>query len=131
MAEKYIYKIGRRKNAIATVRLFTGKGTNQIDGKDADKVFANAVEQVKIFAPFKVLDLDPKDYYFSAKLTGGGHNGQLEALVLAISRALSTLDATYIKRLRGYGLLTRDPRMVERKKTGLRKARKSEQYSKR
>jgi small subunit ribosomal protein S9 len=131
MANKYIYKIGRRKTAVATVRLFEGKGDSQINGKAISEMYVNKIEQQKVVKPFTLLNLDTNAYYFSAKTNGGGISAQLDAVVMGISRALASMSLEFRTPLKRAGLLTRDPRMVERKKTGLRKARKREQYSKR
>ncbi len=131
MAEKYIYTIGRRKTSVATVRLFNGNGKSTVNNKDFEKLYLSKAEQKMVTKPFVVADLDPKDYYFTSVANGGGKMSQLGAIVLGISRAIVKMDESKKPSLKKEGLLTRDPRMVERKKPGLRKARKTEQYSKR
>jgi small subunit ribosomal protein S9 len=131
MAEKYSYTIGRRKTSVATIRLYSTSGENIYNEKPLKNVYSHDYELVKLFAPFKVADLSEKEYYFTAKVVGGGKESQLEAMRLGLARAIVKLFPEKKKALKDQGLLTRDSRMVERKKAGLRKARKSEQYSKR
>jgi len=130
-AEKYFYAIGRRKTSSVTVRLFNIEGKSKFNDKDFDKLYTSEVHQKKALVPFVQAGLDPKEYMFTAKAVGGGKNSQLEALMLGISRAIIKQLPEKKGDLKKAGLLTRDPRMVERKKAGLRKARKAEQYSKR
>ena len=131
MAEKYSYTIGRRKTSVATVRLYETKGDNMMNSNPLSKYYSHKYELAKIFSPFKATDLSEKDFYFTTEISGGGKESQLEALRLALSRAIVKMYPDKKKALKDEGLLTRDPRMVERKKAGLRKARKAEQYSKR
>jgi small subunit ribosomal protein S9 len=131
MAEKYTYTIGRRKTAHATVRLYKAKGESTINGKPVKDVYQREVSQKRFDRVFKTADLNPKDYYFTVKVAGSGVNAQLEAIQLGIARAIAKNDPDKKKQLKDAGFITRDPRMVERKKTGLRKARKAEQFSKR
>lgn len=131
MADKYVYKIGRRKTSVATLRLFAGKGQSLINGEAIEKSYPGKLDQQKLQEPMKVLELTSDKYYYTAKVSGGGVYSQLGAITLALSRALASESPDYRSTLKKHGLLTRDPRMVERKKTGLRKARKREQYSKR
>ena len=128
---KYIYKIGRRKRSSATVRLFQESGESMINNKSWSEYFPHDADQFQLLTPFRVLELNPKKFHFTVKTRGGGTTGQLDAIKLGLSRALAELNADYRKPLKSHGLLTRDARKVERKKTGLRKARKREQYSKR
>ncbi len=128
--EKYTYAIGRRKTATATVRLFLGKGVSTVNNKPVNEMFPSKIDQRKIASPFKAIGKET-DFYFTAVTNGGGTTGQSGAVRHALSRALAELNPDYRLALKPLGYLTRDPRMVERKKTGLRKARKSEQYSKR
>lgn len=130
-SEKYHYSLGRRKTASATVRLFESKGENIINGKKLAEFTNSEMEQTDLVEPFIIADLDPSKYHFTVKVNGGGHNGQIGAIRLAISRALIKMNPELRKSLKPKGLLTRDPRMKERKHTGRRKARKSEQFSKR
>lgn len=129
-AQKYNYAVGRRKTSVATVRLFEGKGDSTINGKKIEERFSILAQQKRLLKPFEVTDTVGK-FYFTGKANGGGTNGQLDSLVLAISRALVKNDEDLKSVLKKGGLLTRDDRMTERKKPGLRKARKAPQYSKR
>mgnify|MGYP005675571293 CR=1 FL=1 len=125
-----LHKIGRRKKAIARVYLSKGKGEIFINKKPLVVYFAPATLQYKINQPF-TLTGTIGNYNLSATVIGGGPNGQAEAVRLAISRALCAIDEEYRTVLKPEGLLTRDPRMVERKKFGQKKARKKFQFSKR
>lgn len=131
MATEYTYTIGRRKTASATVRLYASEGVSEINGKPFEKFYVSALDKSKVLEPFKVADLKAKDFYFTSKVVGGGKSAQLEAIRLGIARAIVKLMPEKRVELKKQGLLKRDPRMVERKKTGLHKARKAEQYSKR
>lgn len=133
MAEtgKYSYAIGRRKTSSATVRLFKGKGKNEFNGKEFSKVYVNPIHTVRLLSPLKAAELDPNDFYVTIKASGGGRQSQLEAAMLGIARAIVEMDPERKTLLKKHDMMTRDPRMVERKKTGLRKARKAEQFSKR
>lgn len=131
MADKYFYAIGRRKTSTATVRLFNSKGESTINDKPLKTIYGDAVSLKQINEPFIAAELDPKDFYFTLKTSGGGTVSQIGAIKLGISRAIVKMDEDKKTLLKKAGLMTRDPRMVERKKTGLRKARKKEQFSKR
>jgi small subunit ribosomal protein S9 len=131
MAEKYVYKIGRRKTSVATVRLYSDAGQSIINGKPVTEYYPEKLDQEKLTKPFDVLELKPSSFYYTVQVKGGGTSSQLGAITLGISRALTEISAENRTPLKRAGLLTRDPRMVERKKTGQRKARKKEQYSKR
>ena len=125
-----INTLGRRKTAVARVYVKAGKGAIVINGKDAKEYFPTSLLQDTIRRPFNVLEVDGK-YDVKASISGGGITGQAEALSLAIARALVKEDETVKPALKKLGLMTRDPRMVERKKFGQRKARKKFQFSKR
>lgn len=127
---RYTEGIGRRKTAIARVRIMKGKGDATINEKTLAAYFQMPRLQALIMAPFDKLSLKG-EFDVSAKVAGGGINAQAEAIRLGISRALVTLDGEVKKKLRAFGFMTRDPRMVERKKYGLKKARRSPQWSKR
>ena len=123
--------VGRRKQAIARVRLIPGSGTIAINGRTFEDYFPNKLHQQLINDPFKVLDLIGS-YDVVARITGGGPSGQAGALRLAIARALNEIDRDNNRpTLKKAGFLTRDARVKERKKAGLKKARKAPQYSKR
>ncbi|MFT2007418.1 30S ribosomal protein S9 [Pontibacter qinzhouensis] len=121
---------GRRKTSVARIYLTPGQGNITINGKDIKQYFPNEVLQTIVNQPFQTLDSIGK-YDVKANLKGGGVSGQAEALRLAISKALVVENAETKSALRKEGFITRDPRMVERKKFGKRKARRSFQFSKR
>jgi small subunit ribosomal protein S9 len=121
---------GRRKTAVARIYLNEGTGNCTINGKDYKDYFPTLVLQYKVNQSFKVTGNEGK-YDVKANLDGGGITGQAEALRLAISKALIEINPEWKSILRTEGLTTRDPRMVERKKFGQKKARKRFQFSKR
>lgn len=127
---KYTYAYGRRKTATVTARLFEEKGVDTINGKPIEEVFTSPLQVNRLYKPFEVTDTKGK-YHITLKGKGGGVTGQLDAAVLAIARALVKIDPEHRAALKPYDLLTRDDRMVERKKTGKPKARKDRQFSKR
>ncbi|BCX13490.1 MAG: 30S ribosomal protein S9 [Candidatus Dojkabacteria bacterium] len=131
MAEKYFYSIGRRKTSHATVRLYEGKGENKVNDKKLYDYFVDSLTSKVFEKLFRKADLNFKDFHFTARVRGGGINSQLEAVLLGVARSIVKFDQDKKKQLKDAGYLTRDPRMVERKKTGLKKARKAEQYTKR
>ncbi len=122
--------VGRRKEAIVRVRLVPGTGDFKLNGRTLDNYFPNKVHQQLIREPFVTLDKDGQ-FDVIASLRGGGVTGQAGALRLAIARALIGIEADDRPTLKKAGFLTRDPRVKERKKYGLKKARKAPQYSKR
>jgi small subunit ribosomal protein S9 len=122
--------VGRRKEAIVRVRLIPGGGTFTLNGRTLENYFPNKVHQQLIREPFVALEKDGQ-YDVIATLSGGGITGQAGALRLAIARALIGIDAEDRPALKKAGFLTRDARVKERKKYGLKKARKAPQYSKR
>ena len=122
--------VGRRKEAVVRVRLIPGTGEFKLNGRTLDNYFPNKVHQQLIKEPFVTLE-KADQYDVIATLTGGGVTGQAGALRLAISRALIGLEPDDRPALKKAGFLTRDPRVKERKKYGLKKARKAPQYSKR
>ena len=127
--EALYYGTGRRKNAVARVRRVPGTGKVTVNGREAMDYFGRQALIDSFMAPFKVTDTEGH-FDVIARLNGGGISGQAGALRHGISRAL--LEAgDYRQELKKAGFLTRDPRMVERKKYGLRKARKRPQFSKR
>ncbi|MFZ4784088.1 MAG: 30S ribosomal protein S9 [Flavobacteriales bacterium] len=121
---------GRRKTAVARVYLTEGTGKFIINGKEYNNYFPTLVLQYRINQPF-ILTGNEGKYDFKANLDGGGITGQAEALRLAISKALIEINPEWKSLLKVEGLTTRDPRMVERKKFGQKKARKRFQFSKR
>lgn len=125
-----INTLGRRKTAVARVYLSEGKGNVTVNKRDYKEFFPVAVLQSKIVQPFELTDTVGK-YDITVNVAGGGVNGQVEAIRLGISRALVKLNEENKPLLKEEGLMTRDPRMVERKKPGQPKARKKFQFSKR
>ena len=125
-----IHAIGRRKASIARIYLKKGKGSIMINKRDYKEFFPVDGLQKRLIQPFSVLDLEGK-FDVKVNVSGGGNTGQADAIKLAISRALCELDAENRPALKAEGLLTRDPRVVERKKPGQKKARKKFQWVKR
>ena len=125
-----INTLGRRKTSVARVYLSKGKGNVIVNNRDYKDFFPVAVLQSKIVQPFTLTDTVNK-FDVKVNVAGGGINGQVEAIRLGISRALVKLDEDNKPLLKEEGLMTRDPRMVERKKPGQPKARKKFQFSKR
>ncbi len=122
---------GRRKEAIARVRLVPGTGRWTVNGRPLEEYFPNKVHQQLVNEPFVTLELDGR-YDVIARISGGGVTGQAGALRLGIARALNEIDVEAFRpALKKAGFLTRDARVKERKKAGLKKARKAPQYSKR
>ena len=125
-----IHTIGRRKTSVARLYLSKGKGSITVNKKNYTEFFTTASLQYKITQPL-ALTGNEANYALTVTVKGGGFNGQAEAVRLAISRALCKIDEDNRSVLKPEGLLTRDPRMVERKKFGQKKARKKHQFSKR
>ncbi len=125
-----IHKIGRRKTSVARVYMKPGAGNVTINGKDAKEYFSSDVLVYKVNQPFMLTETTSA-YDVNVNVFGGGTNGQAEAIRLGISRALCDVNAEFRLSLKPEGLLTRDARMVERKKPGQKKARKKFQFSKR
>ena len=125
-----IHKIGRRKTAVARVYLSEGKGNITVNKRELDKYFTTATLQYKVKQPLQITG-NEETFDITVNVFGGGITGQAEAIRLAISRAMCTLNDENRGLLKPEGLLTRDPRMVERKKFGQKKARKKFQFSKR
>lgn len=126
-----IWCSGRRKTSVARIRMAKGKGLFTVNDKTPEKYFPLELEQQKLFSPFQAVGRNRMGFDISIKVAGGGKNGQLEASVHGLARALEKFDKGLRPILKKKGLLTRDPRMRERKKYGLRRARKAPQYSKR
>tara|TARA_A200000113_G_scaffold177043_1_gene162437 strand:+ start:153 stop:581 length:429 start_codon:yes stop_codon:yes gene_type:complete len=124
------YATGKRKNSIARVWLKRGSGEIKINGKPLDKYFSRPVLQMIVNQPLDVVKSD-NSYEIMATVKGGGLSGQAGAIRHGISKALSLYDQSNRPPLKKVGFLTRDPRVVERKKAGLAKARRSYQFSKR
>ena len=124
------YATGKRKNSIARVWIKRGNGEIKINGKALDKYFSRPVLQMIVNQPLDVVKADDS-YEIMASVKGGGLSGQAGAIRHGISKALSLYDNSNRPPLKKVGFLTRDPRVVERKKAGLAKARRSYQFSKR
>jgi small subunit ribosomal protein S9 len=121
---------GRRKTAVARVRLLPGEGEIVINGRTLAEHFGAAIDEAELRLPFRVTNTDGR-YNAMIKVEGGGVTGQAGAVRHGIARALLEIDPEHRLQLRQAGLLTRDPRMKERKKYGLKRARKAPQYTKR
>lgn len=130
-SEKIVYAgTGRRKSSIARVRLVEGSGKITINGKDIDEFFGLETLKVIVRQPLTVTNTTDK-YDVICSVQGGGFTGQAGAIRHGIARALNAANIEYRPALKSKGFLTRDPRMKERKKYGLKKARKAPQFSKR
>ncbi len=129
---EYYYGMGRRKTAVARVRLFpNGDGNINVNGKSAQAYFGQRdALMAAIAAPFRAVEID-NTYNMTVRVVGGGSAGQAGAIRHALARALLRMNPEFKAALRRAGYLTRDPRMKERKKPGLKRARKAPQYTKR
>ncbi len=129
--DNYFYALGRRKSATARVRLMTGKGVITINGKPANEYFSESKYLLtKLQQPFVALD-NVNKFDVSAKVSGGGHEGQVEAIRLGISKAIVVMNPDFKSTLKRADLISRDSREKERKKFGLKGARKQRQFTKR
>lgn len=128
--ERYFEAVGRRKTSIARVRLYPKKSGIVINGADYKQYFKMLKHQGAVFSPIDLIKVLEK-FGVEVKVSGGGLTGQAEAVRHGLSQTLIKLNATYRKKLRSAGFLTRDSRMVERKKYGLKKARRAPQWAKR
>ena len=126
----YFYGTGRRKKSVARVRIVPGTGVITINGRDIDDYFGLETLKLIVNQPFKVSGTEGK-FDIIALVEGGGISGQAGAIRHGLSRALLKVDENYRPALKAAGLLTRDPRMKERKKYGLKAARRAPQFSKR
>ena len=129
-AKPYFYGTGRRKSSVARVRLFPGSGVITINGRNIDEYFGLETLKLIINQPFGVTGTEGK-FDIVANVNGGGVSGQAGAIRHGVARALLLADANYRGALKKAGFLTRDPRMKERKKYGLKAARRASQFSKR
>jgi small subunit ribosomal protein S9 len=130
VSTNYVYGTGRRKTAVARVRLLPGDGSIVVNGKPAAEYFGGASPEGAILLPFRVTETEGR-YSASVLVAGGGVSGQAGAIRHGIARALLSAHPNARGALRDAGLLTRDPRAKERKKYGLKRARKAPQYTKR
>lgn len=129
--QNYFYALGRRKSATARVRLQSGKGAFVINGKPSAEYFADSKGLLsELQQPFAALEIENK-FDISVVVSGGGHAGQADAIKLGIAKALTLLNEDYKSTLKRADLLGRDPREKERKKFGLKGARKQRQFTKR
>ncbi len=129
-AQQYFHGTGRRKSSVARVRLFAGEGAVVVNGKPVDQYFTRDLYRQLIDHAFRVSETLGR-FNTTVRVEGGGVTGQAEAIRHGIARALCRADETYRPLLSKAGLLTRDPRERERKKYGLKRARKAPQYTKR
>ena len=127
----YFYGTGRRKTAVARVRVYaSGDGSITVNGKSAHTYFGQSATHIAtVSSPLRTLDLG--DYTITVRVVGGGTSGQAGAIRHGLARALVRMNPDFKSALRSAGFLTRDPRMKERKKYGLKRARKAPQYTKR
>ncbi|MFA5165901.1 MAG: 30S ribosomal protein S9 [Candidatus Paceibacterota bacterium] len=128
---KYIEAVGRRKTSTARVRMFsTGDKSITVNGKDYKDYFRDLVMQTEVVSPLEVMKVSDK-YKFTVMVQGGGMHSQAQAVRHGIARALEVFNSEFRKRLKKVGFLTRDSRMRERKKFGLKRARRAPQWAKR
>ena len=128
---QYYEAIGRRKESTARVRLLDGAGKFTVNEKEAAAYFPRVGDLHDVLRPFSAVGQDAGKYDITVQVNGGGVTGQTEAVRLGVARALVLLNGDWISALRKHGLLTRDARVKERKKPGLKKARKAPTYTKR
>jgi small subunit ribosomal protein S9 len=131
MAIQYYEGVGRRKESIARVRLMGGSGKFVVNQKEAAVYFPRLGDLGDVLSPFKACEQEAGQYDVNATVTGGGPSGQRDAVRLGIARALVMINADWTGAMRKFGLLTRDARIKERKKPGLKRARKAPTYTKR
>jgi small subunit ribosomal protein S9 len=131
MSVQYYEGIGRRKESTARVRLMAGTGAFIVNEKTIEDFFGRFGDQQSILLPFSATGENRSAYDISVIVKGGGVNGQTESVRLGLARALTKMNPEYVHALRKGGLLTRDPRVKERKKPGLKRARKAPTYTKR
>lgn len=130
MASPLVQATGRRKSSVARVRLYDGTGRMVLNGKSLEEYFPELALRLRVMAPLRTAELEGR-YDINAKIEGGGYTGQSDALRLGIARALVEIDPELRTTLKREGFLRRDARRVERKKYGLRKARRAPQFTKR
>jgi small subunit ribosomal protein S9 len=131
MAVQYYEGIGRRKESTARVRLMSGSGQFVVNQKPVNEYFTRLGDLRALYIPFEAVGKDRAQFDISVVVKGGGVSGQRDAVQLGITRALVKMDPDLTAQLRKSGLLTRDPRVKERKKPGLKRARKAPTYTKR
>ncbi len=128
---QYYEGIGRRKESTARVRMMQGSGQFIVNGKTLEEYFTRLGDVEDILLPFKAIGEDRSRFDVTVKVQGGGVTGQTEAVRLGLARAFAKMNPDLVSSLRKYGLLTRNPRVKERKKPGLKRARKAPTYTKR
>jgi len=131
MSDQYYEGIGRRKESTARVRIVSGEGNFIVNQKELKNYFTRAGDAESILEPFVSTGENQTHYDVSVKVQGGGVTGQTDAVQLGLARAFVKMNPDYVSTLRKDGLLTRDPRVKERKKPGLKRARKAPTYTKR
>ncbi len=127
----YYWTSGRRKTAVARVRMAQGKGEIIVNDRPFTEYFPQESDRLRVLMPFQETGLSNNSFDISVKAQGGGKKAQVDAVMLGIAKALVQHDENFRKLLSKKGFLTRDPRMKERKKIGLHKARRAHQFSKR
>lgn len=130
MAKPLVQSTGRRKESVARVRLYDGSGAVTLNGRTLEDYFPTMAARMRVMEPLQLTDSQGR-FDINATIEGGGTTGQVDALRLGIARALVEIDPVLRSALKKAGLLTRDARVVESKKYGLRKARRAPQYTKR
>jgi small subunit ribosomal protein S9 len=131
MSEQYYEGIGRRKESTARVRITSGEGNFLVNDKELKNYFTRLGDAEAILAPFASTGENQTQYNVTVKVEGGGVTGQTDAVQLGLARAFVKMNPDYVSTLRKNNLLTRDPRVKERKKPGLKRARKAPTYTKR
>ncbi len=131
MSVQYFEGIGRRKEATARVRLMSGSGKFTVNDKPVDDYFPRVGDKEAIYSAFRATSQEANTFDVTVMTNGGGVTGQTDAVKLGLARALVKMNAEFTSPLRQMGLLTRDPRIKERKKPGLKRARKAPTYTKR
>ncbi len=131
MSVQYFEGVGRRKESTARVRVMSGSGKFVVNQKPIEDYFTRLGDMEAIFSPFMAIGADRATYDVTVVVKGGGVTGQTDAVKLGLARALVKMSAENLPMLRKYSLLTRDPRIKERKKPGLKRARKAPTYTKR
>ncbi|MGC8855917.1 MAG: 30S ribosomal protein S9 [Anaerolineae bacterium] len=131
MSVQYYEGVGRRKESTARVRVMSGSGRFIVNDKEAEAYFTRLGDLQNILMPFVAVGQDRAQYDVTVVVSGGGVSGQTDAVRLGLARALVRINAEWTAALRKFGLLTRDARVKERKKPGLKRARKAPTYTKR
>jgi small subunit ribosomal protein S9 len=131
MSVQYFEGIGRRKEATARVRVMSGSGKFTVNDKPVDDYFPRVGDKEAIFSAFRATSQEPTTFDVTCTVNGGGITGQTDSVKLGLARALVKMNVEFTPLLRHQGLLTRDPRIKERKKPGLKRARKAPTYTKR